>query len=121
LADALGSLGEPVAPPGPLPGGNPVSAANRSIARCANWPCPISNITATYNLKKEKTLRTYSRPVNLRRFDSIGWMTAGEDVWAVPEYLCAIPHTPLLAKPLFPRLGRVDDRLFAAGLVGLIR
>jgi len=74
-----------------------------------------------YNLKKEKTLRTYSRPVNLRRFDSIGWMTAGEDVWAVPEYLCTIAHTPLLAKPLIPRLGRVDDRLFAAGLVGLIR
>ena len=73
-----------------------------------------------YNLKKEKTLRNYSRPVNLRRFDSIGWMTAEEDVWAVPEYLCTIAHTPLLAKPLIPRLGRVDDRLFAAGLVGLV-
>jgi len=73
-----------------------------------------------YNLKKEKTLRNYSRPVNLRRFDSIGWMTAEEDVWAVPEYLCTIAHTPLLAKPLIPRLSRVDDRLFAAGLVGLV-
>ena len=33
-----------------------------------------------YNLRKEKTLRRYSRPVNLRRFDSIHWMTAEEDV-----------------------------------------
>jgi hypothetical protein len=73
-----------------------------------------------YNLRKEKTLRTYSRPVNLRRFDSMGWMTAEEDVWEVPEYLCTIRHTPLLAKPLISRLGRVDDRLFAAGLVGLV-
>jgi hypothetical protein len=73
-----------------------------------------------YNLKKEKTLRNYSRPVNLRRFDATGWMTAEEDVWAVPEYLCTIAHTPLLAAPLIPRLGRVDDRLFAAGLVGLV-
>ena len=32
-----------------------------------------------YNLRKEKTLRNYSRPVNLKRFDSIGWMTAEED------------------------------------------
>jgi len=73
-----------------------------------------------YNLKREKTLRSYSRPVNLRRFDSIGWMTSLEDVWAVPEYLCTIAHTPLLARQLAPRLSRVDDRLFAAGLVGLV-
>jgi hypothetical protein len=71
-----------------------------------------------YNLRKEKTLRNYSRPVNLRRFDSIHWMTAEEDVWAVPEYLTTIAHTPLLAPRIAARLGRVDDRLFAAGLVG---
>jgi hypothetical protein len=71
-----------------------------------------------YNLRKEKTLRNYSRPVNLRRFDSIHWMTAEEDVWAVPEYLTTIAHTPLLAPRIVARLSRVDDRLFAAGLVG---
>ena len=71
-----------------------------------------------YNLKREKTLRNYSRPVNLRRFDAIAWMTAEEDVWTVPEYLCTISHTPLLRAGLATRFGRVDDRLFAAGLVG---
>jgi hypothetical protein len=71
-----------------------------------------------FNLRAEKTLRNYSRPVNLRRFDRIGWMTAEENVWAVPEYLCTIPHTPLLKPRLIPRLRRVDRRLFAAGLVG---
>jgi hypothetical protein len=71
-----------------------------------------------YNLKREKTLRNYSRPVNLRRFDSIRWMTAEEDVWTIPEYLVTISHTPLLRPSLAKRLGRVDDRLFAAGLVG---
>ena len=71
-----------------------------------------------YNLKREKTLRNYSRPVNLRRFDSIHWMTAEEDVWTVPEYLLTIRHTPLLRAGLASRLGSVDDRLFAAGLVG---
>src|SRR5580693_4221761 len=45
-----------------------------------------------YNLRREKTLRNYSRPVNLRRFDRIDWMTAEDDVWAVPEYLCTIAH-----------------------------
>jgi hypothetical protein len=74
-----------------------------------------------YNLRREKTLRNYSRPVNLTRFDSINWMTATEDVWAVPEYLTTIAHTPLLGKPLIAKLGRVDSRLFAAGLVGLAK
>jgi hypothetical protein len=71
-----------------------------------------------FNLKKEKTLRNYSRPVNLRRFDSIGWMTAEEDVWAIPEYLCEIAHTPLVSAGVAARLGKVDERLFAAGLAG---
>jgi hypothetical protein len=71
-----------------------------------------------YNLKKEKTLRSYSRPVNLKRFDRIGWMTAEEDVWVIPEYLCTISHTPVLAPKLISRLGRVDARLFASGLFG---
>jgi hypothetical protein len=71
-----------------------------------------------YNLRKEKTLRRYSRPVDLARFDARHWMTAEEDVWFVPEYLTTIGHTTLLRKPL--SLGRVDDRLFAAGLVGRV-
>ena len=71
-----------------------------------------------FNLRREKTLRHYSRPVNLRRFDRIGWMTAEEDVWPVPEYLCTIRHTPILPPRLVRHLGRVDARLFAAGLTG---
>jgi len=73
-----------------------------------------------YNLKREKTLRNYSRPVNLTRFDPIHWMTAEEDVWAVPEYLTVITHRPLLRAPLAARLGRVDDRLYRAGRLGLV-
>ena len=69
-----------------------------------------------FNLRREKTLRNYSRPVNLRRFDGIGWMTAEDDVWPVPEYLCTISHTPLLPARVVRHLGRVDQRLFAAGL-----
>ena len=71
-----------------------------------------------FNLRREKTLRNYSRPVNLGRFDRIGWMTAEEDVWAIPEYLCTVRHTPVMPSRLVPHLGRVDARLFAAGLLG---
>ena len=71
-----------------------------------------------YNLRKEKTLRRYSRPVNLRRFDARGWMTAEEDVWYVPQYLCEIGHRAVAPPALLKRVSRVDDRLFAAGLLG---
>ena len=71
-----------------------------------------------YNLRGEKTLRNYSRPVNLKRFDKTRWMTAEEDVWAIPEYLFVIPHIPVLARGAERRLNRMDKRLFAAGLVG---
>jgi hypothetical protein len=71
-----------------------------------------------YNLRREKTLRNYSRPVNLSRFDRIGWMTAEEDVWPVPEYLTTISHTPVSPPLVVRHLGRVDARLFSAGLLG---
>src|ERR1041384_2257943 len=58
-----------------------------------------------YNLRRERTLRRYSRPVNLVRFDAIGWMTSEVDVWAIPEYLTTIAHTPLLRPVLRNRLG----------------
>jgi hypothetical protein len=71
-----------------------------------------------YNLRGEKTLRTYSRPLNLKRFDRIGWMTAEADVWAIPERLLEIRHFRLLTPGMVRRLSRMDDRLFAAGRLG---
>ena len=75
-----------------------------------------------YNLDREKSLRKYSRPVNLARFDRIQWMTTEEDLWPICYYLMEIPHVPLLrnvsGNGARRRFSRVDDRLFAAGLVG---
>jgi hypothetical protein len=68
-----------------------------------------------YNLAGEKTLRAYSRPVNLARFDSINWMVSEEPVWAIPEYLVEIRHTAIFhpTKRMY-----MDERLYKAGLVG---
>ena len=85
--------------------------------------CTLRELVMSYfehyfNLQREKTLRNYSRPVNLERFDALNWMTAEEDPWAIPEYLCTIAHTPLLPPATARKLNLVDDRLFAAGLLG---
>jgi hypothetical protein len=73
-----------------------------------------------YNLEGEKTLRGYSRPVNLARFDTIPWMTADHELWEIPYYLMDLPHFRLLPPALERRLTRMDDRLFQAGLVGAV-
>jgi hypothetical protein len=71
-----------------------------------------------FNEAGEKTLRTFSRPVNLRRFDPLHWRTAEEDVWEICEYVCTIPHTRLLTPAIERRRRQVDSRLFEAGHVG---
>jgi hypothetical protein len=71
-----------------------------------------------YNLRGEKTLRAYSRPVNLTRFDRIGWMTAEDNVWDIPLYLCAVRHTRILTPQMERHIGRMDRRLFEAGKWG---
>ncbi|MBI1789947.1 MAG: hypothetical protein HYR60_20650 [Acidobacteria bacterium] len=73
-----------------------------------------------YNLDGEKTLRAYSRPVHLRRFDSIDWMTREADVWEISDYLFSIAHRPLLAPRAARGLSPMDARLFAAGRVGSV-
>ncbi|MCL6544621.1 MAG: hypothetical protein K6T61_05300 [Bryobacteraceae bacterium] len=74
-----------------------------------------------FNLQGEKTLRRYSRPVRLRRFDRIRWMTTEEEVWEIPEHLLAVPHIPLITPAQQRALSRVDARLFAAGLLGAVK
>jgi hypothetical protein len=71
-----------------------------------------------FNPAGEKTLRTYSRPVNLARFDRMGWMTAERDVWEIPNHLCEIPHTRLLTPRMERGLAKMDRRLYRAGRLG---
>lgn len=72
------------------------------------------------NLRGERTLRAYSRPVNLARFDRSHphWETSDGDVWFVAEHLLTLPHTRLLTRSMEQRVGRVDRRSLDAGLVG---
>lgn len=78
----------------------------------------LSYFDAYFNLRREKTLRRFSRPVDLRRFDGRDWMTSEKDVWFIPEYLLDIPHTPLMTAAMAKRLHRVDTRSFEADLHG---
>ncbi len=68
-----------------------------------------------FNAAGEKTLRAFSRPINLKRFDRLEWMTAEDDLWVIPEYLYTVHHTSILTSQ---KRMYTDDRLYKAGMVG---
>jgi hypothetical protein len=71
-----------------------------------------------YNDDGEKTLRSYSRPVDLARFDAIGWMTAEDDVWPISDHLFRVAHLPVVPPAYARRRHWMDPRLYEAGYVG---
>lgn len=80
----------------------------------------LSYFESYYNLRGERTLRAYSRPVDLRRLDARGWMTSEEDVWFVAEALVAAKHYKLFPHSVARRLPRLDKRSFEAGKHGRV-
>jgi len=78
----------------------------------------MSYFNIYFNMRRQRTLRTYSRPVNLARFDNENWMTTEEPVWFIPLYLVDIPHTKLLRPEMARNLHPIDDRLFRGETMG---
>ena len=78
----------------------------------------LSYFNIYFNLRGERTLRRYSRPVNLARFDHLHWMTSEKPIWFIAEHLVEIPHIPLLKPAMVKRLTRVDSRTMRGEMVG---
>ncbi len=66
----------------------------------------------------ERTLRTFTRPVNLSRFDADGWETAEGNICDVADWVATRRFHPLLTRTQMRALCRVDARLYHSGLVG---
>lgn len=62
-----------------------------------------------------KTLRSYSNPVNLSRFDRRDWMTNEKDNHFVSDYLFEVKHFPLLTRSQIMTLRRADPIEIKAG------
>jgi hypothetical protein len=55
-----------------------------------------------------KTLRSYSRLIDLSVLDKRGWMTSEGDVYYVPEYINDAKHFPLVSDAQIKRLRKAD-------------
>ncbi|MBN2385623.1 MAG: hypothetical protein JXB85_01285 [Anaerolineales bacterium] len=71
-----------------------------------------------FNADRVKSLRAYTRPLDLRRFDASGWMWDEAGVAAVSRSLYALRATPLLTADQAARLSIADERSFAANTQG---
>ena len=81
----------------------------------------LSYFEQYYNLRGERTLRSYSRTVNLATLDRQQWMTSEEDVWCVTDALIAARHYPLFPHKVAQSLPRLDRRSFDAGMTGWVK
>lgn len=71
-----------------------------------------------YNLNSQKTLRSYSRAMDLSRFDNRNWETTAEDLEFIGDYTYKIRHYPLLTKKQIRSLNKVPKYLYDAGFAG---
>jgi hypothetical protein len=78
----------------------------------------LSYVEGYFNLRRQKTLRRYSRPFDLSRFDALEWMTSERDLWEIPNHLVGIPHRRLHTLAGERALAPVSKVVFEAGLVG---
>jgi hypothetical protein len=71
-----------------------------------------------YNLEREKTLRGYAGPLNLKSFDPLNWMTADETMERIAQRTDQIRRVMLIDAEKEKRLSPVDERSYQAGLIG---
>jgi hypothetical protein len=78
----------------------------------------LSYFEQYYNVEREKTLRGYTLPLNLERFDRMEWMTSEAPIERIGNRLDEIRRFELLTPAMTAGLSPVDDRLYQAGLLG---
>jgi hypothetical protein len=63
----------------------------------------------------KKTLRDFSRPFNLRRFDYLNWRTSDEYLFDIPAELDECKHFKILSQKQIKNLRRADKIEIQAG------
>jgi hypothetical protein len=71
-----------------------------------------------YNLAGERTLRGYTAPLDLRRFDARDWLTRLETMDAIGDSLDRVRRYPILTASMVRHLSMIDRRSYKTGLTG---
>ena len=71
-----------------------------------------------FDLQREKTLRAYTRPLDLSRLQDRSWMWSEEGVKAVSRCLYKLKPIPLISEASAAHLSLADERSYKAGTYG---
>lgn len=71
-----------------------------------------------FNVVREKTLRSYTRPLNLKTFDRYNWLADDSAMERIAFRLEHLRRIPLLTPEMVACLSPVDERSYRAGLLG---
>ncbi len=55
-----------------------------------------------------KSLRSYTMPIDLSRFDKKGWMTDKKDLWDIDNYIDKVRHYDIMTKNQIKNLRKSD-------------
>ncbi len=78
----------------------------------------LSYFDVYFNPIGQKTMRSYTRPFSLARFDRREWTTTEEDLGYIGDALDAAPHIRVLTPAMVRALNPADPDLVRAGLLG---
>ena len=79
----------------------------------------MSYFESFYNVNYEKTLRQYTRPLNLSSFDALHWMTSDAALDVIADKLNNIRVYKILTAAMARSLSPVDKRTYNAGMLGV--
>jgi hypothetical protein len=71
-----------------------------------------------FNTKGEKSLRSYSLPLDLTVYDSRKWETTDEDLEYIGDKIESLHHFPVVNEKQLKGLFRASDTMMKAGMLG---
>ena len=74
-----------------------------------------------FNTRGQMTLRSYSNPVALSKFDGRDWMTTDENLDYIGDYLYEVKHHEILDKKMVRSLDRADGDLVDMCFSGAVK
>lgn len=72
-----------------------------------------------FNIKRERTLRSYTLPINLAVYDRFNWLGSDEPLEAIARRTDTVRQIPVLTSAMVRSLAPVDQWSFQAGLLGV--
>ena len=71
-----------------------------------------------FNLDRDKSLRSYSLPLDLTIYDARRWTTTDDDLEYIGDKLEQIHHFPVVDEMMIKKLKRASSIMLEAGMLG---